>query len=133
MARTDTPPAPTTAVRETVSVKIGPHEVILNAPKEGQIAVLRRIAHLLESDDPTARGQGGTLFLDIADTLVTDPVMLQKVYEGMATEGIELSEYADGLIAALRHFLPIEEEGTAVTKPTRRPSTARANTRARRP
>jgi len=129
MARTDTSPAPAATVRETVPVTIGTHEVILNAPKEGQIAVLRRIAHLLESEDPAARGQGGTLFLDIADTLVTDPVMLQRLYEGMATETLELEQYADGLIQALRHFLPVEEEGTAAIKPTRRQSTARANTR----
>jgi len=131
MAQADTKPAAgKPGARGSDSFKIGHLDVVLNEPKEGQIAVLRRIAKLLESDDPTARGQGGTLFLDIADTLVADPAALQFIYEGMATETIELEQYADGLIAALRHFLPMEEEGTEIIKPTR--TRARANTARKR-
>lgn len=132
MAQALTPHSPTTTIgedgREQAMFPIGDLEVFLKAPIGGQIATLRRIAHLLESEDPTARGQGCTLFLDIADTLVADAGVLHQVYEGMATERILLEDYADGLVAVLRHFLPVEEVGTATIKPTRRQSTARAST-----
>lgn len=109
--------------RETTAVPIGDLTVVLNEPLPGQIAALRRIVHLLESEDKAARGQGGELFLDVADTLVSDPAILNRLYQGMATERIKLEEYADGLVTAIKTFLPPdEEEGTEAIKGTRRPA-----------
>lgn len=120
--------------RETAAFPLGDLTVALKKPLAGQMAAIRRIIRLLESPDRAARGQGGTLFLDVADTLVVDPAILQRVYEGMATEAIKLEEYADVLVEALRHFIPEdpEEAGTPAIKGTRQPRARATTSRPRR-
>lgn len=123
------PDSKAAAARGSASFPIGDLEVTLNEPRPGQIAALRRIVKLMESGDAVAMGQGATLFLDIADTLVAEDDVLQQIYEGMATESLQLEQYSDLLVGALKHFLPEEEEGTEAIKGTRRPASRAQSTR----
>lgn len=116
---------PQADTRDTVSVQISDFAVVLRYPTDGQIAALRRIMRLIDSQDPAAVATACTLFLDIADTLVTDTAILNRLYEGMAMETIKLEEYAEGLLEALRHFLP-SSGSAAAAKGTRRPARAGA-------
>lgn len=120
---------PQADTRDTTAVAIGDLTVVLRHPTDGQVAALRRIMRLIDTEDPAAVATACTLFLDIADTLVTDSTILNRLYEGMAMERIKLEDYAEGLLEALRVFLPSSEKAAAPAG-TRRP--ARAGARARR-
>lgn len=113
--------------RGTVSFPIADMTVTLKEPLPGQVAALRRAGVLFSSEDQATQGQGGTLFLDVLDHLVTDSAILNRLYEGMATERITLEEYGDLALKVLRHFGGDIEEapknGPVAT--TRRRATAR--------
>lgn len=107
---------------------IGDLSVTFKKPLDGQVAALRRVGVMFKSSDRATRGQAGTLFLDVLDTLVTDPLILQRLYEGMATEQIKLEAYADCAILLVKHFTPDEE-----TAPKQGPVTATRRRAAARP
>jgi hypothetical protein len=109
-------------------ITIGDLQVVLHKPTEGQVATLRRIERLLGTKDDKSIAQGCFLFLDVIDTLVTDPVVLNAVYEGMATERIKLEEYAEGLLECLRFFLPATPDEDA-PRSTRRARAGASTTR----
>lgn len=113
-------------LRETVAVPIGELTITLRQPTDGQLAALRRIVNLAEradGGDKAAIGRAVEMFLDIADTLVTDDEILNRLYAAMAKEELDLSDYADALITALKHFIP-DEEKTEGIRGTRRKATA---------
>jgi hypothetical protein len=111
--------------KDTLVLTLGPVTATFRKPEPGQLAVLRRAATLFESGDKTAQGQGGFLFLDVLDALVTDPVILNRIYQGMAkAEGtpghIGLDQYAQCAIDLIKHFIPAEKAPTTGPVSTRR-------------
>jgi len=94
----------------TVAFPIGDLTVVFTKPEAGQLAALRRAATLFQSSDTATQGKGGLLFLDVLDNLVSDEAILHRVYEGLARKTIPLEDYAECVIALLKHFAPQEEE-----------------------
>lgn len=123
--------------RGSYETMVGELKVTLNEPTEGQLATMRRIAFLIdraEDGDRQAASQVGDLFLDIADTLVTESDVLNALYKGLATESLQLGDYAGAILGALKHFVGEDDDddqgGPARQTGTRR---ARAGTGGRRP
>lgn len=99
--------------RETVILQLGDLSVVFKKPIGGQMAALKRVGTLFGSSDKVVQAKGGMLFLEVADALVSDGAMLDRVYSGLADESIPLEDYANCVIELIEHFIPDADEAPA--------------------